>query len=105
MRSWLPGNRGNRAPPRAEVEIYTWWTCPHCVLAKTLLRWKGVDYTEYRIDGDDQARAAMARRAGGRRTVPQIFINGEPVGGRDRLFSLQLRGRLDAMLAQPANRG
>ncbi|MGL5922109.1 glutaredoxin, partial [Chroococcidiopsis sp.] len=72
----------NRHPERvkAKVEIYTWQTCPYCIRAKLLLWWKGVNYTEYKIDGDDVARNTMAERANGRRTVPQIFINNEHVG-------------------------
>lgn len=86
----------------AQVEIYTWKTCPYCLAAKALLRWRGVDYTEYRIDGDEEARHGMAERAEGRRTVPQIFINDRPVGGFDRLAGLQLKGRLSELLAAPA---
>jgi len=82
----------------AKVEIYTWRTCPYCVAAKTLLRCKGVAYTEHRIDGDEQARRAMIRRAEGRRTVPQIFINDRPIGGFDRLAALQFKGRLSELL-------
>ncbi|MEI6830013.1 MAG: glutaredoxin 3 [Synechococcaceae cyanobacterium ELA445] len=83
----------------AEVEIYTWRACPFCVRAKGLLDRKGVAYTEYAIDGDHAAREAMAVRAGGRRSVPQTFINGEHVGGCDDLYALDRAGRLDALLA------
>lgn len=80
------------------VEIYTWSTCPFCIRAKALLDRKGVDYTEYCIDGDAQAREAMAQRAHGRRSVPQIFINDNHVGGCDDLHALENQGRLDALL-------
>jgi glutaredoxin 3 len=86
---------------KANVEIYTWQTCPYCIRAKLLLWWKGVNYTEYKIDGDESARAKMAERAEGRRTVPQIFINGQPIGGCDDLYRLDTAGQLDSLLAQP----
>ncbi|MGC1395596.1 MAG: glutaredoxin 3 [Coleofasciculaceae cyanobacterium] len=86
---------------KANVEIYTWQTCPYCIRAKMLLWWKGVNYTEYKIDGDDAARATMSERANGRRSVPQVFINNEHVGGCDDIYALDGKGQLDPMLAQP----
>lgn len=83
----------------ANVEIYTWSTCPFCIRAKALLKKKGVDFTEYCIDGDEAARAEMADRANGRRSLPQIFIDGVHVGGCDDLHALDQQGKLDAMLA------
>ena len=81
------------------VEIYTWSTCPYCMRAKELLDSKGVEYTEYSIDGDDEARAQMAKRAGGRRTLPQIFVGKNyHVGGCDDLYSLEGEGELDDLL-------
>ena len=93
-----------RSPDRikANVEIYTWQTCPYCIRAKTLLWWKGVNFTEYKIDGDEAARNAMAQRANGRRSVPQIFINDRHVGGCDDIHKLDADGDLDPLLAQPA---
>lgn len=82
----------------AAVEIYTWQTCPYCIRAKLLLWWKGVDFTEYKIDGDGAARVKMADRANGRRTVPQIFINNAHVGGCDDLYALDRQGKLDPLL-------
>ncbi|MBD6617533.1 glutaredoxin 3 [Komarekiella sp. 'clone 1'] len=92
----------NRHPERvkANVEIYTWQTCPYCIRAKLLLWWKGANFTEYKIDGDEAARAKMAERANGRRTVPQIFINQQHIGGCDDLYQLDTQGQLDFMLAQ-----
>lgn len=58
----------------ANVEIYTWSSCPFCIRAKALLTQKGVEFTEYCIDGDDLAREQMAQRANGRRTLPQILL-------------------------------
>lgn len=91
-----------RHPERmtAYVEIYTWQTCPYCIRAKMLLNWKGVSFTEYKIDGDGAARVKMAERANGRRTVPQIFINDQHVGGCDDLYALDSQGRLDALLME-----
>ncbi len=83
---------------KATVEIYTWQTCPYCIRAKLLLWWKGVNYTEYKIDGDGGARIRMAERANGRRSVPQIFINDQHVGGCDDLYALDRQGQLDPLL-------
>lgn len=83
----------------AQVEIYTWSTCPFCMRAKSLLDGKGVDFTEYVIDGDEEARDKMALRANGRRSVPQIFINDQHVGGCDDIHALEAEGKLDPMLA------
>jgi len=89
-----------RHPERinANVEIYTWQTCPFCIRAKLLLWWKGVNFTEYKIDGDGSARMKMAERANGRRTVPQIFINNQHIGGCDDLYSLDSQGKLAPLL-------
>lgn len=82
----------------AHVEIYTWSRCPFCIRAKALLDKKGVDYVEYTIDGDEAARAEMADRANGRRSLPQIFINDSHIGGCDDLYALNAQGKLDALL-------
>ena len=82
----------------ATVEIYVWRACPFCIRAMALLDRKGVPYTEYAIEGDEAARDAMARRAGGRRSLPQIFINDQHVGGCDDLHALERSGQLDALL-------
>jgi glutaredoxin 3 len=87
---------------KANVEIYTWQTCPFCIRAKLLLRWKGVRFTEYKIDGDEAARTKMSDRANGRRSVPQIFINQQHIGGCDDLHALDSQGALDSLLSQSA---
>ncbi|NJK99321.1 MAG: glutaredoxin 3 [Spirulinaceae cyanobacterium RM2_2_10] len=87
---------------RANVEIYTWQTCPYCIRAKLLLWWKGVNFTEYKIDGDRAARERMAERAHGGRSVPQIFINHQHIGGCDDLYQLDGQGQLDPLLTEPA---
>ncbi|MBW4662857.1 MAG: glutaredoxin 3 [Chroococcus sp. CMT-3BRIN-NPC107] len=94
----------NRHPERikANVEIYTWQTCPYCIRAKLLLWWKGVNFTEYKIDGDEAARTKMAERSNGKRSVPQIFINNQHTGGCDDLYQLNAQGQLDNLLAQSA---
>jgi glutaredoxin 3 len=83
------------------VEIYTTPLCGYCHAAKTLLRRKGVDFAETDVSRDPALRAAMMQRAGGRRTVPQIFVGGMHVGGCDDLYALDQAGRLDPMLAGP----
>lgn len=83
---------------KSNIEIYTWQTCPYCIRAKMLLWWKGANFTEYKIDGDENARAKMAERANGRRTVPQIFVNGQHIGGCDDIYELDVKGLLNPML-------
>lgn len=82
----------------AKVEIYTTATCPFCRRAKVLLDSKNVRYTEYGVDGDADLRAKMTQRAKGRHTVPQIFINGQHIGGCDDLHALDAAGELDELL-------
>ena len=82
-----------------KVEIYTWRTCPFCIRAKALLKRKGVDFTEYAIDGDEAARSQMSDRANGGRTLPQIFINDQHIGGCDDIHRLDTQGLLDTLLA------
>lgn len=81
-----------------KTEIYTWRTCPYCISAKALLNKKGVAYTEYAIDGDNKARELMSIRANGRRSVPQIFIDDQHIGGCDDIYSLEAKGQLDSLL-------
>ncbi|NJL38467.1 MAG: glutaredoxin 3 [Leptolyngbyaceae cyanobacterium SM1_4_3] len=83
----------------ANVEVYTWSSCPFCIRAKALLNKKGVEFTEYSIDGDEDAREVMAERANGRRSLPQIFINDQHIGGCDDLYALNSHGKLDDLLA------
>lgn len=82
----------------ADVELYSSNLCPYCWRAKDLLERKGVPYTE--IDATDaEVRTAMIARAGGMRTVPQIFIGGRHIGGSDELAALDRAGQLDPLLA------
>ena len=80
------------------VEIYTWEFCPFCIRAKALLDKKGVQYTEYAIDGDEAAREKMAERANGKRSLPQIFIDDRHIGGCDDIYALEREGKLDSIL-------
>lgn len=81
------------------VEIYVKTTCPYCIRASRLLEQKGVQYEVYVVDFDPDKRQEMIQRAGGRTTVPQIFIRGAHVGGCDDLLRLEDRGKLDELLA------
>jgi len=84
----------------AQIEIYTTMICPYCYRAKKLLDDKGVGYTEIDVMTDGKLRAQMRERAGGRTSVPQIFINGQHVGGCDDLYALERQGQLAPMLSQ-----
>ncbi|WP_340108334.1 glutaredoxin 3 [Pikeienuella sp. HZG-20] len=81
------------------IEIYTTPICGFCRAAKRLLDDKGVSYTEIDVMTDPSRRAEMTRRANGGRTVPQIFIDGAPIGGCDELYALERSGKLDGLLA------
>jgi glutaredoxin 3 len=85
-----------------KVEIYTSMFCGYCHRAKRLLSAKGVDFTEIDVVADMARRREMVERAGGRSTVPQIFINGKHVGGCDDLYALDRAGKLDPLLAAEA---
>lgn len=80
-----------------KIEIYSTHTCPYCVRAKALFKQKGVSFTEFFIDEDDTLRAQMMERSQ-RRSVPQIFINNQHVGGCDDLYALEASHQLDALL-------
>ena len=84
----------------AKVEIYTWQFCPFCIRAKQLLKQKDVRFTEYKIDGDQNAKSEMTQRANGRKTVPQIFINNNGIGGCDELYELDSLDQLDVLLGE-----
>lgn len=86
----------------AVVEIYTQPLCGYCHRAKALLARKGVAFVEIDVTTTPGARAEMERRAKGARTVPQIFIDGVPVGGSDDLARLERDGKLDALLGLAA---
>jgi glutaredoxin 3 len=81
------------------IEIYTKSFCPYCARAKKLLQDKGAAFEEYEISAGGEKRQEMIQRAGGRTTVPQIFIDGNHVGGSDDLAALEREGKLDSLLA------
>ncbi|HMA84260.1 MAG TPA: glutaredoxin 3 [Desulfosalsimonadaceae bacterium] len=82
-----------------EIEIYTSSTCGYCKQAKKLLDSKNVSYDEKVVDANPQVIAEAVKRSDGRRTVPQIFINGQHVGGYDELAELDKTGKLDSLLS------
>ena len=82
----------------ADVELYTTPFCPYCMRARALLDRKGVAFTDIDITEESGRRAEMIQRAGGRTSVPQIFIDGEHIGGSDELVALDLAGELDTKL-------
>jgi len=85
----------------ARVEVYTTSYCPYCTRAKSLLKSKGVAFEEIDVSGNPALREKMIAMSGGRRTVPEIFINGKIIGGYDELRALEAEGRLDPLLSEP----
>ncbi|PCJ29915.1 MAG: glutaredoxin 3 [Gammaproteobacteria bacterium] len=83
----------------AKVEIYSSAHCPYCVMAKQMLDRKGVKYTEIRVDLDPVKRQEMMKKSR-QRTVPQIFINNNAIGGYTDLVALNQSKRLDSLLAE-----
>jgi glutaredoxin 3 len=81
----------------ARIDIYTTRYCGYCRAAKALLKRKGVPFTEIDVSGDYEGRGRMVERAGGRCTVPQIFVGRTHVGGADELYALDRAGRLDPL--------
>lgn len=82
----------------AVIEIYTSPTCGYCHRAKSLLQKKGASFVEVDVVREPSRRPEMEQRSG-RRTVPQIFIDGRHVGGCDDLYALDAKGGLDPLLA------
>lgn len=85
----------------AKIEVYTTVYCPFCVRAKALLRNKGVRFEEIDVTDDAELRDKLVALAGGRRTVPEIFVNGKIIGGYEELRALEQAGELDRLLAEP----
>jgi glutaredoxin 3 len=86
----------------AKIEIYTKFFCPFCSRAKSLLASKGAEFIEIDVSMDSALRRTMVDRSNGGATVPQIFINGQHIGGSDELAALDARGGLDPMLGCPS---
>lgn len=91
-----------KRPAVPKIEIYTTMLCPYCHRAKRLLEKKGVRYDEIDVTSSPELRDEMRQRSGGRQTVPQIFIDGEPIGGSDDLAELDKAGELDRKLGLAA---
>ena len=83
----------------AKVEIYTTPFCPYCDRARALLTRKGIAFEEFDAPHGSQHRKDAIARSGGRTTVPQIFVDGRPIGGSDELSALERAGKLDSLLA------
>ncbi|KTD20566.1 glutaredoxin Grx [Legionella lansingensis] len=81
----------------ADVIMYSTAYCPFCTKARDLLDKKGVTYTDIRVDEEPVKRDEMIAKSG-RRTVPQIFINGQHIGGCDDMYALESQGHLDKLL-------
>ncbi|MBI2254994.1 MAG: glutaredoxin 3 [Proteobacteria bacterium] len=82
----------------AKIEIYTTMLCGYCYRAKKLLQERGAEFTEIDVMTDGKLRDEMRKRAGGRTSVPQIFIDGQHVGGCDDLYALDQAGKLKPLL-------
>jgi len=82
----------------AKVEIYSTMWCGYCARARALLQKKGVAFEDIDVDADTTKRDEMIKRAGGRMTVPQIFIDGQHIGGSDDLAALDRAGKLNSLL-------
>lgn len=82
------------------IEIYTTRSCPYCNMAKSLFDKKQMAYEETAVDADPEKLAEALERSGGRKTVPQIFIDGQHIGGYDELNELDKKGRLDSMIGE-----
>ena len=86
----------------ARVQVYSTRSCPYCVRAKRLLAERGIAFDEIDVSDDAELRADLIRRTG-RRTVPQIFIDGKAIGGFEELYALDASAQLAEMLgAEPA---
>ncbi len=82
----------------ADITMYTTKTCPYCVKAKDLFKRKGVSVKEIDVTNSDELREEMVAKSGGKKTVPQIFINGQHIGGCDDTYALDRDGKLDPLL-------
>jgi len=99
----MRGERREQTGIMAKIDIYTTMLCPYCYRAKKLLAQHGADFNEIDVMADQDRRHEMVERAGGRRTVPQIFIDGKHVGGCEELYALDAAGKLATLLqAVPA---
>jgi len=96
---------GEVAAAGTRIEIYSGRYCGYCARAKQLLKARGLDFIEHDVDADPQGRLKMIERSAGRRTLPQIFIDGQGIGGFAELYQLDRSGDLDRLLAGGTDRG
>jgi glutaredoxin 3 len=82
----------------ATIKVYTTDFCPYCIRAKALLRKRDVPFEEINVSGDAEKRAWLVTASGGRKTVPQIFIDDVAIGGSDELHALDRSGELETLL-------
>ncbi len=83
----------------ASITVYSGPNCPYCQRAKMLLQKKGAKFEEIDVKADPSKRDEMLQKSGGKQTIPQIFINGQHIGGCDDLYALDSAGKLDGLLA------
>lgn len=88
----------SRAESSAEVVMYSTNWCGYCQRARNLFERKGVGVREIKLDDEPQQRPVMVERTGGLRTVPQIFVGEQHVGGYDELAALERSGELNKLL-------
>ena len=81
------------------ITVYSGPSCPYCERAKLLLKKKGVAFEEFNVRSDEDKLAEMLAKSNGKRTIPQIFIGSQHIGGCDDLYALESEGKLDALLA------
>ena len=86
-----------------KIEVYSSLFCPYCARAKNLLKKKGAKFLEIDVDQKPEERFEMEKRAEGRTSVPQIFFDGELIGGSDDLVALEMSGKLDDLLVSKGN--
>ena len=86
--------------PMADIKVYTTSMCAYCVIAKRLLIKRGIPFEEINVSGDHAQRAWLVKTTG-RRTVPQIFIDGDPIGGSDELHEMDRSGELARRIGTP----
>jgi glutaredoxin 3 len=82
-----------------QIIVYSGPNCPFCDRAKLLLKKKNVAFTEFNVRADADKLAEMMAKSGGKKSIPQIFINGQHIGGSDDLYALDAAGKLDGLLA------
>ena len=83
------------SPEKPRVEVFSTRYCGWCLRAAELLVRHGISFVTFDVTGDREARASLVHRAGGRRTVPVVFVDGSPVGGYEELAHLVASGKLD----------